>query len=215
VSARENVVLRWARLKRNADVARETVPAEEETAGRNETPKAPPRSEVPADQPFDLASLPSIESITGDTDISGFLRSGVPGELARAALRRVWASDPAIRDFIGIAENQWDFNDPNAIPGFGPLPQGEDLPAHLAQALGDHDQLAGMIPQMPAAAVPSLPATTIHHEPAVLDPDAQQASVGSPPSDEVSPSPAAGSNVDVAETDVSPRRRLHGGALPR
>jgi hypothetical protein len=213
VSARENVVLRWARLKRNADVARETVPTEEETAGRNEAPKAPPRSEVPADQPFDLASLPSIESITGNTDISGFLRSGVPGELARAALRRVWASEPAIRDFIGIAENQWDFNDPNAIPGFGPLPEGEDLPAHLAQALGNRDQLAGMIPQMPAAAVPSLPAT-IHHEPAVLDPNAQQASAGSPPSDQVSPSPAAG-NVDVAETDISPRRRLHGGALPR
>jgi TorA maturation chaperone TorD len=30
-------------------------------------------------------------------------------------------TDPAIRDFIGIAENQWDFNDPTAMPGFGPL----------------------------------------------------------------------------------------------
>jgi hypothetical protein len=29
-----------------------------------------------------------------------------------AALRRAWVSDPVIRDFIGIAENQWDFTNP-------------------------------------------------------------------------------------------------------
>jgi hypothetical protein len=59
-------------------------------------------------------------------DVTQFLRAGVPAELTRAALRRTWATDPAIRDFIGIAENQWDFNDPNAIPGFGPPAPLED-----------------------------------------------------------------------------------------
>jgi len=52
--------------------------------------------------------LPSVDTITVDTDIRAFLKSRVPAELTRAALRRAWSSDPAIRDFIGIAENQWD-----------------------------------------------------------------------------------------------------------
>ena len=30
-------------------------------------------------------------------------------------------ADPAIRDFVGLAENEWDFNDPNADAGFGPI----------------------------------------------------------------------------------------------
>jgi len=65
--------------------------------------------------------LPPLQSITVGTDIRSFLASNVPVALTNAALRRAWATDPAIRDFIGIAENQWDFNDPTAMPGFGPL----------------------------------------------------------------------------------------------
>ena len=114
----DNFIRRWARLKRISDSAHEieTVSAKAEV-----TTKQPEAEEAP-DQPFDPASLPSLEQIAADTDISAFVQSGVPAELTRAALRRAWASDPAIRDFIGIAENQWDFNDPDGIPGFGPLP---------------------------------------------------------------------------------------------
>jgi hypothetical protein len=36
-----------------------------------------------------------------------------------AALRRAWSADPAIRDFIGLSENSWDFNAPDGVPGFG------------------------------------------------------------------------------------------------
>lgn len=205
----ENFVSRWARLKRDADIAHAGEPA----ADSLPPVEAEPRGEGPADAPFDPSSLPSIESITADTDISGFLRSGVPADLASAALRRVWASDPAIRDFIGIAENQWDFNDPTAIPGFGPLLVGENLPALLAQAQGSRDRLAAMIPDMPASSMQSLPAP-IDHRPVALGHDAPPASDGSPPADNISHSPDAGS-VEVAEADVAPPRRSHGGALPR
>src|SRR3954470_4064663 len=58
---------------------------------------------------FDLSSLPPVESISAGTDIRAFLQKGVPLELSRAALRRAWVADPAIRDFIEVAENQWDF----------------------------------------------------------------------------------------------------------
>jgi len=96
-----------------------------------------PAPETPfVGESFDPASLPSIETITVDTDIRGFLQSRVPAALTRAALRQAWASDPAIRDFIGIAENQWDFNDPTAMPGFGPMQETDNVPALLARALG-------------------------------------------------------------------------------
>ncbi|MDI4239576.1 DUF3306 domain-containing protein, partial [Bradyrhizobium sp. Arg237L] len=123
-----NVFLRWARLKQAAKERRdaEAAPIDSEAA-------APPATEAASDEPFDLTSLPSIESITANADIAAFLRAGVPAELTRAALRRAWTSDPAIRDFIGIAENQWDFNDPNAIPGFGPLDPAENAADLLAQ----------------------------------------------------------------------------------
>ena len=92
---------------------------EPQTKNDAKTPaKAAPKPE------FDLASLPSLDSITAATDIRAFLAPGVPKELARAALRRAWSADPAIRDFKGLAENDWDFTDPTAMPGFGALPPG-------------------------------------------------------------------------------------------
>ena len=75
-----------------------------------------------ATQPlFDAASLPPIAAIGPGSDIRPFLDPGVPQELTRAALRRAWTTDPAIRDFVGLSENSWDFNARDGIPGFCPL----------------------------------------------------------------------------------------------
>src|ERR1700722_17156226 len=71
--------------------------------------------------PGELANLPPIESLTSESDLGVFLRSDAPADVVLAALRGAWLKDPKIRDFIGIAESQWDFNDPSAMPGFGPL----------------------------------------------------------------------------------------------
>ena len=78
-------------------------------------------ADAPVNQPFDPAQLPSLDSIGADTDIADFLRPGVPPDLTRAALRRAWTSDPAIKNFVGLVENGWDFNDPSAMSGFGPI----------------------------------------------------------------------------------------------
>ena len=75
------------------------------------------------------ASLPPLESITAESDIRAFLAPGVPPELTRAALRRAWAADPKIRDFVGLAEYDWDFNTPGAMAGFGPLEMTDELRA--------------------------------------------------------------------------------------
>ena len=42
--------------------------------------------------------LPSIDSLTADSDFSVFMRSGVPAGLKIQALRKLWASDPAIAE---------------------------------------------------------------------------------------------------------------------
>jgi hypothetical protein len=93
-----------------------------ETARRDakDPRETPPSAEV------DVSALPPVDSITAETDIRAFLASGVPAQLARAALRRAWSADPAIRDFVGLAENAWDFTAPDGVPGFGPLLPGDE-----------------------------------------------------------------------------------------
>jgi Protein of unknown function (DUF3306) len=112
MSQTEDFLSRWSRLKGLSGV---------EEGGVGEKGDAPRAAEVSTPAAFDPASLPPIESIVADSDIRPFLEPLVPAELTLAALRRAWNTDPTIRDFVGIADNQWDFNDQTAIPGFGPL----------------------------------------------------------------------------------------------
>jgi hypothetical protein len=87
------------------------------------------------------ATLASIEAIDAQTDITVFLRSGVPDELRLAALRRAWTADPAIRDFNGLQENDWNFNDPNSIPGLGELGPEVDVKRMVAEIRGEAPRL--------------------------------------------------------------------------
>jgi len=154
VTEPENFLERWSKRK---IAERDRLAADETTADQTTADKktaddrasgddqasaiVPPRSDATAppssDEMFDLTQLPSIDSIGANTDVTAFLRPGVPSELTRAALRRAWSSDPAIRDFIGLVENGWDFNDPSAMPGFGPISPEEvaRLTAQIISAL--------------------------------------------------------------------------------
>jgi hypothetical protein len=231
VSVSENLVSRWARLKRESDIQPRTeavenvvlAPAADVAPGGAAEIATQPRIEAADNEPFDPASLPSIEAINVDTDIRGFLQSRVPAELARTALRRAWASDPAIRDFVGIAESQWDFNDPNAILGFGPLLETDSLPALLADAAGGRDRLAQIASETLEPVAQASPAVT-GHEPLEIDQNVQQTFGGS---ESVGTSVPVASNRDV-EPNAAPKgglvaeaneasvnRRSHGGALPR
>ena len=148
----ETFLTRWSRLKRDElhrpetaeeppnptpDAAREEAEAAPGAAGDGRPPPQP----VP-----ELPALPDIDTITSGSDIRAFLAAGVPAELTKAALRRAWTVDPAIRDFIGLAENQWDFTDPTSIPGFGPLAPTDDVGRLVSQALGQ-----GLSPPAPPA----------------------------------------------------------------
>jgi len=121
----DNFLSRWSRRKQEAGEDKEknetgeavAAPAPETQQGKPAAPSAAPIPE------FDVESLPSIESISAGTDISAFMRSGVPEGLKHAALRRAWSSDPVIRDFVGLNENYWDVAGPDGIAGFGDIGQ--------------------------------------------------------------------------------------------
>jgi hypothetical protein len=133
----ENFLERWSRRKQEAAVepqAPEAKPATKEQAAPVES------GEPPAAKPaFDIADLPPIESIAAETDVRVFLQQGVPPDLTREALRRAWSTDPAIRDFVGLVENGWDFNDPNAMAGFGPIAP-DDVARLLTQVIGSPEE---------------------------------------------------------------------------
>jgi hypothetical protein len=138
----ENFLTRWSRRKLDAEEqavpAAEAAPQKpavdaEDIEKRNVTANEA-REPVPA---FDLASLPSLDSIGADTDISVFLKAGVPGDLRIAALRRAWVADPAIRDFKGLAENDWDFTIPNETMGFAEIDPTLDMKKMLGDIFGD------------------------------------------------------------------------------
>jgi Protein of unknown function (DUF3306) len=125
----ENFLTRWSSRKHanRTQSARQDAPAEHQPSDESGAVENRALAETGKDgdardnQPFDPAQLPPLDSIGADTSIAAFLRRDVPPELTRAALRRAWTSDPAIKNFVGLVENGWDFNDPPAMSGFGPI----------------------------------------------------------------------------------------------
>jgi hypothetical protein len=164
----ENFIARWSRRKRAAaehadektapETTSEHKPAavSDGTDERTSRAAAPARSDAPPPElPFDLAKLPPLESITAESDIRAFLAPGVPAELTRAALRRAWSADPKIREFVGLADYDWDFNAPGAIAGFGPLEMTDEMRRQIVQMVGR--SLTPEAPERPAP-TPSEPA---------------------------------------------------------
>jgi hypothetical protein len=212
MSESENFLSRWSRLKRESG-------SEESGIGEKRTADALPDADIPPAAAFDPACLPPIESIVADSDIRQFLQACVPAEVTRAALRSAWTADPAIRDFIGIAESQWDFNDPAAIPGFGSLGATDCARSFAARALGSLNNAAEGVPE--SSRVVEQPTST-NIDPESCDPVYEGG--------QVLPLPAAGSHdadlkmtgeVSVDQRDTSGTtlgpsvRRSHGGALPK
>lgn len=233
----EDFLKRWSRRKREADAAKpaapegdaDAKPAREDAAA----PDATPNAQVEQAE-FDVASLPPIESITALSDVTAFLRAGVPVELTRAALRRVWAADPAIRDFVGLAENAWDFTDPNAMTGFGPLESTDEIRRMIAQIVDSIGEAAR--PAADEASPGKLAASENSNDSNVMR-DADGGGevptqlVSMPDQTHENPLESLGEKVllhsnkvnvapqrDVTEVSAEPRQssqRQHGRALPR
>jgi hypothetical protein len=204
----DNFLERWS--KRKLAKGEEAAPKRVEPTQENKTEHqaaVTPAQEVVSGpgiegKPFDSASLPTLESIDANTDITGFLRPGVPPELSRAALRRAWSADPAIRDFVGLVENGWDFNDPNAMPGFGPI-----TPAEVARLAG---QMLGQLPDTDhgspgeAAKKDALPEHNDQTAELLPTPVGQADSAAAP----------AGCNVQRIAQNVAPQKESDVGGQP-
>jgi hypothetical protein len=134
MSDEETFLARWSRRKLTP-----ALDAEERVKREKGGGVAPSEASVTSDDvesPLEPEGLPPIESIGSGSDVRAFLAAGVPADLTRAALRRLWVSDPKIRDFVGLSENSWDFNAPGSMAGFGPIDK-EQVGRVLTQLLGD------------------------------------------------------------------------------
>jgi hypothetical protein len=227
MTERENFLERWSRRKDEAqreakatpqDQAPVASPQADDPAARAPQPAAPmPQPASTGETPFDVTSLPSIDSITAATDVRAFLNPGVPADLTRAALRRAWTADPAIRDFRGLQENDWDFNDPNGVPGFGQFAPGEDIKKLIAQVFGEPEaSTTDPAKQEAAAQTPPDSAPVSEALPqAELEPD-RGTERDDPDAEIVRRNDNAASQDKIAQIGHdSPRSaRKHGSALP-
>jgi hypothetical protein len=133
---------RWSRRKTAA--RRETVdevPAPVEAL--------PPRES--GDEPAPTLELPDIESLDATSDYKPFLRLGVPPELRRDALRRLWRVNPIIGSLDGLDDTYvtQDFTDTATVVG--------DLKTAYRVGRGMVDLLAEMADEAPASVAASDP----------------------------------------------------------
>jgi hypothetical protein len=138
---------RWSQRKQEAKQPEPTPDAP--VAGTDQPPE--PVAASDAGPEVDLASLPKLEEMTGATDITAFLRKGVPEHLRNAALRKSWALDPAIRNYVNPAlEYAYDWNTPGGVPGSSEIGAGMDVARLVSEIMGSGEPAAD--PSMPAAA---------------------------------------------------------------
>lgn len=232
----EPFLSRWARRKQ--DVARgridDSAPATAKVDDDAESINAASLSDAEKEPELDLSTLPKAEDLTAESDITAFLDKRVPAMLRNAALGRMWTLDPTIRDFIEVAENQWNWNVPGGAPFYGPMEAVISEAGETGMQVGDAVARA-VEPTGSAAGVAS---STVQPESIELKDESRsidvEAAAAAPPNNAHTnnAAPADEEVVDVAyplgnyrdaATDAAPQhavavgggfRRRHGGALP-
>lgn len=198
MSERENFLSRWSKRKQAVAEAEKTATVGSEAG-----------AEVPAaveEDPFDPASLPSLDDLTQESDFSPFLRANVPEALRNAALRRLWALDPHLQGPDVLADYAWDFNVPEAVTGYGELAQGTDTQAMLRWIRGEET------PPKPAPEEVSEETVGVLEEPSV---DAASSDASEAEKNDDSNAAMQHQEIEIAEQFGNPwQNRRHGGALP-
>ena len=176
-----------------------------------------PRSASEGDAEPPLLDLPSLDTLTSETDLTPFLRTGVPSALRNAALRRMWSLDPSIRDFVSEArEYAYDWNTPGGVPGLGPLLPGDDVKAMLGRLFRDPAEATTPAPE-PAVAEPEEVPTQSPEAAVAQGDDETGAEAPMPESESVQATVAAAAPVQPAVAEpprAEPRLRRHGSAKP-
>lgn len=163
----------------------------------------------------EIDALPAPDALTPTSDMTAFLRKGVPAALRNRALHRMWLIDPEIRDYVGDARDYaWDWNTPGGVPVSGPIPASTDIRQMVRDIFGNDPADPREPPEATAVEAPSS-GDPLETQPAA-QPEVPVAATRleghSQSADE-----AFEAQLDVASAPATPpRQRLsrHGGALP-
>jgi len=188
MSSEESGLSRWARRK--AEVRRErggAAPAvEEEPAAQLPAESAAPEDAAAGSpEPVTPEDLPDIDSLTAESDFTVFLKEGVPQQLRRLALRKLWASDPVLANLDGLIEYGEDYTDAAMVVegmksawevgrGYAkPEPEEEDAAAETVAGMDDGADGQGE----ESAADPALTEETVENDSKTPDADPDLAAV--------------------------------------
>lgn len=215
---------RWSQRKQKAKQPERDAPVADA-----EAPSAP-TAESESEPEFDLSSLPKLEDLTETTDITVFLRKGVPESLRNAALRKSWALDPAIRNYVNPAlDYAYDWNTPGGVPGNGEIGPGVDIARMVSQIMGSGESVVERPAptaepgSKPASASAQLPEDSATQKP---EPDlpVQTVRLGNETSSQEPLNAEGGERVDAEQAKRSEESsaaapqhevRRHGSAKPR
>lgn len=182
---------RWSRRKRQAETpAREPSVSETDAASsENDEPFDPDKLAIP---------LPSIDDLKPGDTLVAFMQKGVPDVIRNAALRKMWALDPMVRDFRSEAlDYAWDWNTPGGVPGSGPLGIGDRV-EEIVEALfsppkTQPEEVQAMADDSAIASSDEVVEPIQHQE---LTEKTEE-------------------NTSVGEADIGLPVRRHGGAMPQ
>ena len=225
----DNFLTRWSRRKQEAGERNEKKegaagepPAE--SAAESEPGRVASAPCSPPVAKFDAENLPPIESISSETDITAFMRTGVPEALKRAALRRAWASDPAIRDFVGLNENYWDVAGPDGIAGFGDIGPNLDVRRMVSELFGEspredassESDRGRVVDSSTAPATNQAQATTLEQPESAPVGNILQRNENAAPQTEVAERAEMTEQADLTKPVPEKKfARRHGGAMPQ
>jgi Protein of unknown function (DUF3306) len=136
---------RWT--KRKQEVLREQEVLRKREAQKDQTPilEEPPVGNLSVEAGESLP-LPSLDDILPGSDVSAFFQKHVPDALRSAALRKVWMTDPDIKDFIEMADYQLDYANPDSIPGWSSSIEGVDLKSMVEKIFNNGPKIEGELP---------------------------------------------------------------------
>lgn len=113
----EGFAARWSRLKRDSGDEPATPEVDPAAAAKVPSPgdgAAGDDSTLPAEV---VEELPDIETLEETSDFTVFLKDGVPEELRRRALRRLWRLNPVFANLDGLNDYDEDFTDAANVLG--------------------------------------------------------------------------------------------------
>ncbi|MSO93183.1 MAG: DUF3306 domain-containing protein [Rhodospirillales bacterium] len=108
----ERPISRWSRLKREERAVKTKRGGA--ALKEQETPDATQASLPPERAPKETATdggkaLPSVESLTKDSDFTAFMKPGVPEDVSQAAMRKLWKSDPVFAEIDPLNDGFGDY----------------------------------------------------------------------------------------------------------